>query len=458
MTTGSNSSNTVVETVNGWNYHLIQTKVWSGGDSPSTYAKPPKVYVPVFQPEVKRWRNVRVSDTSLLKKRVRYLDRRTGAFKYRDVLVPAHRRGYYYHRSLVVTKPPRFYQKRSFPQIPRRSVAYEPHPYTMAAMTVREDWFTARRNGSGLYSGIIGEQLGQGSDFIWDPEDDLKLVDKLKEAVSGSSFHGGKFLGESRKSLSLITSAAVRLHRSYRLFKSGSLPAAVKVLSGSAPSRRELKLKTKDPAQAHLEYIYGVRPLLKDVEEAARFMGYTSAAPRSDTVTVTRYGGGKKYFTVKKQVWGFTPSSIAFVDVGIVESKRLKCRYSEVDLVSLSGLLDPAGVAFELLPLSFVADWFYPLGSYLDALNTVRSITGQYVISHRKVSRAGSLYIENTSSDLFVLERRPVNHISTQITLSRTVTNSVPLPAPRTLRKASKALTFDHAIAAIALVVANFGR
>jgi hypothetical protein len=45
------------------------------------------------------------------------------------------------------------------------------------------------------------------------------------------------------------------------------------------------------------------------------------------------------------------------------------------------GLYDPAGLAWELLPFSFVADWFVPIGNYLENLNKIPQLHGQYIIS-----------------------------------------------------------------------------
>jgi hypothetical protein len=41
--------------------------------------------------------------------------------------------------------------------------------------------------------------------------------------------------------------------------------------------------------------------------------------------------------------------------------------------------LDPLSVAWELLPWSFVVDWFIPIGSYLDLVNQVPSLKGRFL-------------------------------------------------------------------------------
>lgn len=52
-------------------------------------------------------------------------------------------------------------------------------------------------------------------------------------------------------------------------------------------------------------------------------------------------------------------------------SVRGKVRYRAraADLPGRFGLLNPLSVAWELMPLSFVADWFLPIGSYLSGFD-----------------------------------------------------------------------------------------
>jgi hypothetical protein len=55
----------------------------------------------------------------------------------------------------------------------------------------------------------------------------------------------------------------------------------------------------------------------------------------------------------------------------VEESLRVKWRFrpNAADLPARLGLLNPAEVIWELVPFSFVADWFLPIGDYLSALD-----------------------------------------------------------------------------------------
>ncbi len=43
------------------------------------------------------------------------------------------------------------------------------------------------------------------------------------------------------------------------------------------------------------------------------------------------------------------------------------------------GLTDPYSVAWDLLPFSFIADWFIPIGTYLDNYNIIPNISAEFL-------------------------------------------------------------------------------
>jgi hypothetical protein len=59
------------------------------------------------------------------------------------------------------------------------------------------------------------------------------------------------------------------------------------------------------------------------------------------------------------------------ISVVVNISRRAKWRFKAkaADLPGLFGLVNPFEVAWEIVPFSFVADWFLPIGRYLSALD-----------------------------------------------------------------------------------------
>lgn len=72
---------------------------------------------------------------------------------------------------------------------------------------------------------------------VWESNDNLVLVNRLRNRVQGSSFDLGVFLGTSHQSLRLITEAATRLYKGYKLAKRGNFIGAAQKLFGETTSQ-----------------------------------------------------------------------------------------------------------------------------------------------------------------------------------------------------------------------------
>lgn len=72
---------------------------------------------------------------------------------------------------------------------------------------------------------------------VWEANDSLVLVNRLRSRVQGSSFDLGVFLGTSHQSLRLITEAATRLYKGYKLAKRGNFIGAANQLFGETTAQ-----------------------------------------------------------------------------------------------------------------------------------------------------------------------------------------------------------------------------
>jgi hypothetical protein len=62
--------------------------------------------------------------------------------------------------------------------------------------------------------------------------------------------------------------------------------------------------------------------------------------------------------------------------------------YEEMSVARQLGMLDPASVVWEIVPYSFVVDWFVPFGTYLSNLNAIPKLKGRFLTTY-VTSRAG---------------------------------------------------------------------
>jgi hypothetical protein len=148
-------------------------------------------------------------------------------------------------------------------------------------------------------------------------------------------------------------------------------------------------------ANGWLEYSYGWRPLLADVYGAAELCAQLATKSRPTSVTAqarsvdNRWDVGTKY--------GITARSQRHEEV------KAKCKlWFDVteqwrDSLKSTGISNPALLAWELLPYSFVADWFLPVGDYLGKLgaeNGLAFVKGMTTANN--VVRSTSTYVSNT--------------------------------------------------------------
>lgn len=325
----------------------------------------------------------------------------------------------------------------------------EEHPYSGTLYTMRSSaaCYTKR---SGFYDnwGTARQLNYQDYTDPWDPSNDqIALIGKLRTAIAGSSFNAGVASAELPKALMMVASSATKIYNAFRAVKAGNIVGARNILAGKQKTFRANKTRPTDKAAASawLELQYGWKPLLNDVYEGMVFIDQTLSKPAVRTFRVHQYAGGRKS-TIQHISW---PQNIARLPVRLSSSASIVARLKEADVVRLSGLLDPASVAWELLPWSFVIDWFIPIGNYLSARELSQALTGTFVTTRRVRyesfgARAQSSYPLSTYNDG---SKCYIKYTWIQRTVSQSI--SVPPPA---LKPLSKVASWGHTANAIALL------
>lgn len=197
-----------------------------------------------------------------------------------------------------------------------------------------------------------------------------KLHKKLKE----QDFNAAVTLGQYAETAATLSDIAVKTAKVVASVRRGNLRGAKKVFS-------ELFGGKKQVASTHLQYTYGIAPLLSDIDSAAR--------------ALAELPGHSSFFTVKAKEKATLPVYENVIEdnefcttvirmTGTVEFK-LSARMQVDNLFSRNlaevGLHSyaPLEVGWELIPFSFVVDWFYPIGNYLSSLSSHVGLTADYV-------------------------------------------------------------------------------
>jgi hypothetical protein len=280
---------------------------------------------------------------------------------------------------------------------------------------------------------------------FWTSDDDYALYGRLRERIEGTAFNAAVFLGEGREALATMVEAARRINKSVRQLRKGQVVQAAESLVGKKRARKHSNISSSKVnadwvSSNWLQLQYGWLPLVKDVFGAAKHLAWYL---ERDQPMVYRA-------SLRKSGPGVSPSSSYTVSGSVYQRKSIKAIVTRINQVSLLGLTDPASLAWEKLPWSFVADWFIPVGNYLEAVNLDRSLTAKYVISHKTYqSCTGATYIGGGS------QRWSAGYLRVNIRFERTVESSLPVRLPQ-FKPLSEVPSWTRAANAISLLFQAF--
>jgi len=170
--------------------------------------------------------------------------------------------------------------------------------------------------------------------------------------------------------------------------KRGNLVGAARHL-GVNPGKRITRRRTtgaarsqaEAAAQAWLELQYGWKPLLSDLhgatvilhemakKETNRYVKATGRSTRTDVRTLPQTFSPPSGFTgrgggVLEQQYDYTCKYVVYYILADPAVKSL----SEL------GITNPLSVAWELMPWSFVIDWFLPIGNWLNSFDATNGL------------------------------------------------------------------------------------
>lgn len=190
--------------------------------------------------------------------------------------------------------------------------------------------------------------------------------------------------GERRQAASMVAKNISRIRDAVRQVKRGNVHGALKSLKADA--KKGFKHTTKDAASLWLELQYGWKPLLSDVHGTVEILNERDGFdPNRYTVSVIgKYSDhidpekvlvndryqvvpGADYYVKCYKEQAFFYKSKVRIDAHLT--------HPDLGLAASLGLTNPLDLAWELLPFSFVADWFVPVGKYLNLLDATSGFT-----------------------------------------------------------------------------------
>lgn len=260
--------------------------------------------------------------------------------------------------------------------------------------------------------------------------------------VKDQKVHIGTTIAEANKTLKQVGDSVMDIVKAFRAVKSGNIKRAAGILGVPVPRK-----KGKDIASNWLALQYGWLPLYSDIHGAYdEIRKLTSDRPlRFSTTAAIRESLPSSF---QPNISGSYSDS--FNAVGTQEGYQVV----KVNLVyevnsrlmndlSNNGLVNPLEVAWELVPFSFVVDWFLPIGDWMSALTADVGL----------IFRCGSLTKFVSNKRLATLTGKNdvtglVYSSATYNRMERSVYSATPIPTPFVKSPVST----GHALNALALL------
>lgn len=179
----------------------------------------------------------------------------------------------------------------------------------------------------------------------------------------------GTAFGERNQTARLIGDTASQLARAVRNLRRGRVRDAMRDLG---LSRKHGEPRGSNWPQKWLELQYGWKPLLSDI------YGACDALSKRDTddFGITAKGNAKTFLT--NQFSNSNPGTSWYVSASEYELGayvRVDAFLGPLNKLSSLGVTNPLMVAWELVPYSFVVDWFLPIGAWISSIDATLGVT-----------------------------------------------------------------------------------
>lgn len=273
--------------------------------------------------------------------------------------------------------------------------------YNLRVYSTRDQPGTAGYQDTSVFSDVSGGPGTQGQSL----EDsviaalDARLLLKLTTALKDSSINMAQAVAERKQTCDLLAGTAKQIASSFAHLRKGDIAGAARDLGIVTPKRAGRRFKksyAEDQAKAlssgWLALQYGWKPLLSDVYGAAEHLAKShnniifKRQQVRGTVAHDKYTRRDDLTSAMKGV-----NYRAWQDKDSVTIRYGVCySASSPTIANLAqlGITNPALLAWELVPYSFVADWFLPIGNWLATLDATLGL--QFLSGYKTVFRRWS--------------------------------------------------------------------
>jgi hypothetical protein len=190
------------------------------------------------------------------------------------------------------------------------------------------------------------------------------LRSKMRSRLRNNSFNFGQTLGEMNETVRTMADLARNYVQLWKQLKNGR------------PLRPDWSAHTlrvggfsKDLAKAYLTFQYGIKPIMNDLYNMAKVLREGLNSPNFASISVDALDPDfpGPWDTYPQQEEGYLWYS-GTVQRGMTSGIHFRIDSPQAFDLWRYGITNPLSIAWELVPLSFVVDWFTGIGNFIDGL------------------------------------------------------------------------------------------
>lgn len=250
---------------------------------------------------------------------------------------------------------------------------------------------------------------------------------------------------EAKESFGLLASVAIPFLRVYQHLRRGQFAEAALLLERGKP-KYWVRGAVRNWHDFYLAYKLGWSPLVSELYNL-----YELSREKGKVVEALVHGRRSILETSGRKSVIHNQGGTKFKCDSYAERRYVAAFTGKLDLLNLHaasqvGVLNPLTVAWELVPLSFVLDWFLPIGQFLETLTSLLGIrfhSGSLTRMSKRETNVERLAPDTGNWTVIV----PPTSVFKRLEMDRVVMNHWPLP--RTYIK--NPFSADHVFTAVAL-------
>ena len=203
------------------------------------------------------------------------------------------------------------------------------------------------------------------------------------------------------------------------------------------PLPDRIRRGSQDLSNLWLEYHFGWAPLLDDIHGACDVL---KSNPPAQRVRATGKKDKKEVIVAGQYAWSLSGT----YKVKAAVAAQVYISNTNLALANQLGLVNPASIAWEVVPFSFLVDWFIPVGKFLESWTDMLGYTVRYPYN--------TLLREATSLQEYKQSSASQGAVCSAVGMTR----ALGIPPFRLVRPPFQGFSVARGATAIALVIQQF--